>query len=72
MDYNPSGSSVRGILQARILEWVAMPFSRGNFPTQANPGIEPGSPALQANSLLSEPQENILGVSQKVKHKFVI
>ena len=29
MDCSPSGSSVRGILQARILEWVAMPSSRG-------------------------------------------
>ena len=29
MDYSPPGSSVHGILQARILEWVAMPFSRG-------------------------------------------
>jgi len=28
MDYTPSGSSVDGILQARILEWVAMPSSR--------------------------------------------
>ena len=28
---NPSGSSVHGILQARILEWVAMPSSRGIF-----------------------------------------
>ena len=27
MDCSPSGSSVRGILQARILEWVTMPFS---------------------------------------------
>ena len=40
-----------GILQARILEWVAMPSSRGF----SNPGIEPSSPTLQANSLLSEP-----------------
>ena len=30
MDYNPPGSSVHGILQARILEWVAVPFSRGS------------------------------------------
>ena len=30
MDCNPPGSSVRGILQARILEWVAIPFSRGS------------------------------------------
>ena len=28
MDCNPPGSSVHGILQARILEWVAIPFSR--------------------------------------------
>ena len=28
MDCSPPGSSVHGILQARILEWVAMPFSR--------------------------------------------
>ena len=31
MDYNPPGSFVHGILQARILEWVAMPSSRGSF-----------------------------------------
>ena len=29
VDCSPPGSSVRGILQARILEWVAMPSSRG-------------------------------------------
>ena len=29
MDCNPPGSSVQGILQARILEWVAIPLSRG-------------------------------------------
>ena len=28
MDYSPPGSSVHGILQAQILEWVAIPFSR--------------------------------------------
>ena len=28
--YSPPGSSVHEILQARILEWVAMPFSRGS------------------------------------------
>ena len=46
----PPGSSVHGILQAGILEWIAIPFSR-DLP---NPGIEPGSPALQADSLPSE------------------
>ena len=30
MNYNPSGSSAHGILQVRILEWVAVPFSRGS------------------------------------------
>ena len=31
MDCSPPGSSVHGLLQARILEWVAIPFSRGSF-----------------------------------------
>ena len=30
MDYSPPGSSVYGTLQARVLEWVAIPFSRGS------------------------------------------
>ena len=32
MDWNPPGSSVHGILQARILEWVAISSSRGYSP----------------------------------------
>ena len=52
MGCSPPGSSVYGILQARMLEWVAITFSRGILPHQ---GIELGSPALQADSLLSEP-----------------
>ena len=52
MDCDPPGSSVHGILQARILEWVAISFSRGSSP----PKDEPRSPALQADSLPSEPQ----------------
>ena len=31
MDFSPPGSSVRGIFQARILEWVAISSSRGSF-----------------------------------------
>ena len=31
MDYSPPGSSVHGTLQARILEWGAIPFSRGSW-----------------------------------------
>ena len=45
MDRRAWRATVHGILQARILEWVAMPY----------PGIEPGSPALQADSLPFEP-----------------
>ena len=45
MDWNPPGSSVPGILQARILEWVAMPFSR-DLP---DPEIEPKFPAALAS-----------------------
>ena len=44
--------TVHGILQARILESVAIPFSRW-FP---NPGIEPKSPVVQEDSLPVEPQ----------------
>ena len=47
---NPVAYIVDGILQARILEWVAVPFSRGS----SNPGIEPRSPALQVDSLPAE------------------
>ena len=37
---DPMDCTVHGILQARILEWVAFPFSRGVFPTQgSNPGF---------------------------------
>ena len=46
------GSSVRGISQARILEWVTI-SSPGDL---SSPGVEPRSPALQADSLPSEPQ----------------
>ena len=34
MDCSPPGPSVHGILQARILEWVVISFSRGIFPNQ--------------------------------------
>ena len=89
MDCSLPGSSVRGILQARIPEWVPIPFCKessqlrdrtqvscieGRFFTiwatreaqeywsgelipsvdLPDPGIEPGSPALQADSLPAE------------------
>ena len=48
---SPPGSSVNGALQARILEWAAVSFSR-DLPDR---GIKPGPPALQVDSLPSEP-----------------
>ena len=39
MDCSLPGSSVRGILQQRILEWVAMPSSRGSSQTRDQTGI---------------------------------
>ena len=50
MGHSLPGSSVHGILQARILEWVAMPSSSGS----SQPRDQTRSPALQADSLLSE------------------
>ena len=51
MDGSLPGSFVHGITQTRILVWEAIPFSRGS----SQPRIKPRSPALQADSLLSEP-----------------
>ena len=45
MDCNPPGSSLHGILQARILEWVAIPFSRG--PSWPRDGIQVSCTASQ-------------------------
>ena len=50
MDCGLPGFSIHGILQARILEWVFP--SPGDLPY---PGIEPGSPTLEADALTSEP-----------------
>ena len=53
MDCGLPGFSVHGILLATILEWVLFSFPPpGDLP---DPGIEPGSPTSQADSLLSEP-----------------
>ena len=75
MDCNPSGSSVHGIFQSRILEWVALSYSRGSsppsdwthihmYPSSAGTfftTVPPGNP----NYLLSH--ETSL-VAQTVKH----
>ena len=59
MDYSLPGSSGHGILQARILEWVAIAFSR-DLPDQ---GVKAGSPALQADALPSEPPNSVYELS---------
>ena len=51
---SPPGCSVPGILQARILEWVAMPSSRGFFQTQgSNPSFL--SPVMAGGFFTTEP-----------------
>ena len=54
MDCSLSVSSIHGIFQARVLEWIAISFSRGS----SRPGIETRSPTLQADALPSEPPGN--------------
>ena len=58
MDY-----TVHGILQARILEWVAFPFSRGS----SQPRDQTRFPALQVDSLLAEPHGKPVGTGTKVQ-----
>ena len=47
VDCSPPGSSVHGSLQARMMEWIAIFFSRGSS--------RPRDPILQADALISEP-----------------
>ena len=54
MDCSPLGSSVHGILQARILEWVDLP----------TPGIELRSLAMQADSLPCEPPGKMININK--------
>ena len=59
INYNLVSSSVHGILQARILEWVAMPFSRGIFPTQgSNLGLLHGRKILYCLSHQGSPGDS--------------
>ena len=65
MDCSLPGSSVHGIFQARILEWVAFP-PPGDFP---DPGIRPASPAL-AGGFLIEPCGKLgMNMANKVSPK---
>ena len=68
MDYRLPDSFIHGILQARILEWVAFP-SPGDL---SDPGIEARSPALQADSLPTEPPGSIRFLTVKQCYILVI
>ena len=57
-------ASVHGILQARILEWVAIPSPGG----LSDPGVKPRFPTLQADSLLIEPP----GKCMTKKHLWIL
>ena len=69
MDCSPPGSSVPGILQARILEWVAIPFSRGSSQPRDQAPASPAAPALQVESLLLSSKINRLPVISSTKNK---
>ena len=53
MDCSPAGSSVQGILQARILEWLSVPSSGGSSRPRGMEPTSPVTPALQVDSLQS-------------------
>ena len=57
MDYSLQGSSVHGIFQARVLEWVAISFSKG-FPTQ---GLNPGLPHCRQTLYCMNHQASLKG-----------
>ena len=66
-DCSLPGSSIHGTFQARILEWVAI-SSPGDLP---DPGIEPKSPSLQADALMSAPPGRPWWEQWKVKVKLL-
>ena len=63
MDYSLPGSSVHGIFQVRVLEWVAISSSSWDLP---NPGVEPGCPAFQADALPFEPPGKPITVCRNI------
>ena len=67
MDCSLPGSSIHGIFQARILEWVAISLCRGSsWPRDQTP-----SAALRADPLLSEPPEKPLPMSNCVIEQYL-
>ena len=67
LGYSQPGSSVHGIFQARILEWVAI-FLPGDLPDLGIKPMSPMSPALQTDSLPAEPSgfKMVLNSSKKI------
>ena len=64
MDCSLPVSSIHGIFQARVLEWVAISFSRGIFPTQGwNPGLPHGRQTLYHLSHQGSPGIGKIGPS---------
>ena len=61
---NLTDYTVHRILQARILEWVAFPFSRGSS--------ELKSPSLQVDSLPAEPQGKPVNQKEKSKYRILM
>ena len=66
-DCSPPGSTIRRILQAKILKWIAIPFFRDLLDL----GIKPRSPVLKARSLPSEPQGKTIHLSPTMIHFMV-
>ena len=54
----PMDCTVHGILQARLLEWVAFPFSRGIFPTQDRTQVSHIAGRFFTSSATREAQEH--------------
>ena len=60
MDCSLPGSSVHGVLQARILEWVAIPFSRRSSTQESNWGLPHYRQILYQMSYQGSPELSIL------------
>ena len=69
VDYNPPDSSAHGILQARILEWVAVPSSRRSSRPRNWTRVA-GSPALADGLFTTEPPGKTI-CSEKYNQKFL-
>ena len=63
MDCSPPGSSVRGIIQARMLEWVAISYSMGNAEIKPPSSV---SPALGGGLFRNESPEKSFSSVQLV------